>query len=78
MIGKRRLKEAFMKILKARDVSLKTSFSIGHIHRLAREKKFPRPIQISEKRKGWLASDVDNWIQECIKERSKTKVEQDF
>ena len=67
-----------MKILKAKDVSLKTSISIGHIHRLARENKFPKPIQISENRKGWLASDIDNWIEKCIRQRPDGKFEGDF
>ena len=78
MNGKKRLREATMKILKAKDVSLKTSFSVGHIHRLARENKFPKPIQISENRKGWLASDIDDWIEKCIKERTVSKFERNI
>ncbi len=67
-----------MKILKAKDVSLKTRFSVGHIHRLARENKFPKAIQISENRKGWLASDIDDWIKKCIKERTDRKLERNL
>ena len=63
-----------MKILKAKEVSQKNSFSVGHIHRLSREDKFPKPIQLSENRRGWLASDVDEWIEKCIKERLDGKV----
>ena len=54
-----------MKILRAKEVSQKTSFSVGNIDRLARENKFPKAIQISEDRKGWLAFDIDDWIEKC-------------
>lgn len=56
-----------MKLLKAKDVSVLTTFSVPHIHRLAREGKFPKPIQISENRSGWLEEDINKWIQGCIR-----------
>ena len=53
-----------LNILKATQVSARTSISIPHIRRLAREGKFPQPIQLTENRSGWLESDVDQWISE--------------
>ena len=53
-----------MKILSAYNVSDKTSLSVSHIRRLSKEGKFPRPIQISNIRKGWLDADVDDWIEQ--------------
>ena len=53
-----------MKILSAYNVSDKTSLSVSHIRRLSKEGKFPRPIQISNIRKGWLEADVDDWIEQ--------------
>ena len=53
-----------MKLLKAKEVAARTSFSIPHIHRLAREGKFPKPIKISESRNGWLEEDVNNYTKE--------------
>ena len=52
-----------MRILSAEDVSNKTSLSASHLRRLSKEGKFPRPIQISNIRKGWLEADVDDWIE---------------
>ena len=52
-----------MKILSAYNVSDKTSLSVSHIRRLSKEGNFPRPIQISNIRKGWLDADVDDWIE---------------
>jgi prophage regulatory protein len=60
-----------MKLLKAKDVAVKTSFSIPHIRRMAKEGRFPMPIQISEARSGWLEEDVENWISECIRKHKQ-------
>ena len=56
-----------MRILKVKEVAERTSISIAHIRRLAREGKFPEPILLTENRSGWLESDVDEWISECIR-----------
>ena len=56
-----------MRILKAQQVSDLTSISRSHIHRMAREGKFPKSIKISEGRSGWLESDVLDWISECVR-----------
>lgn len=56
-----------MRILKAKDVSERTSISIPHIRRMARDGKFPKPISITDNRTGWLESDVDDWISECVR-----------
>ena len=62
-----------MKLLKAKDVSQKTTFSIPHIHRLASEGKFPRPVKLSESRSGWLEEDVNKWIEACVRGRHLIK-----
>ena len=54
-----------MRILKAKEVAERTSISIPHIRRLARDGKFPSPA-LTENRSGWLESDVDEWISECF------------
>ena len=56
-----------MRILSAKEVAEKTSFSTGHLTRLAKENKFPQPIQISENRSGWLEEDVNKWIESRIR-----------
>ena len=59
-----------MKLLKAKEVAMITSFSIPHIHRLAREGKFPKPLKISENRNGWLEDDVNKWVENCIRNQN--------
>lgn len=55
-----------MKVLKATEVARKTSLSVPHIWRMARENKFPKPFKLSDHRSGWLEDDVDAWISERI------------
>ena len=54
-------------ILKATQVSARTSISIPQIRRLDRKGKCPQPIQLTENRSGWLEADVDEWISECLR-----------
>ena len=56
-----------MRILSTKEVAEKTSFSTGHLRRLAKENKFPKPVQISENRSGWLEEDVNKWIESRIR-----------
>jgi len=56
-----------MKVLSATEVAAKTSMSVSNVRRLARNKQFPEPFALTENRYGWLESDVDEWISECIR-----------
>ena len=56
-----------MKVLSATEVAAKTSMSVSNIRRMVREGKFPPPFALTENRKGWLESDVDEWISECLR-----------
>ena len=60
-------KDQGYKLLKAQDVADLTSMSRSHLHRLARDGKFPKPIKIGENRSAWLESDVQEWISECLR-----------
>ncbi|MBE1290361.1 MAG: AlpA family phage regulatory protein [Rhodobacteraceae bacterium] len=56
-----------MKVLSASEVAKKTSMSVSNVRRLARNKQFPQPFALTESRYGWLESDIDEWISECIR-----------
>ena len=56
-----------MKVLSATEVAAKTSMSVSNVRRLARNKQSPEPFALTENRYGWLESDVDEWISECIR-----------
>ena len=55
-----------MKILSAKDVAAKTSLSIPHIRRAAKENIFPSPIKLSESRLGWLEEEIDTWLKKTV------------
>ena len=67
MVFKYSSKDQGYKLLKAQDVADLTSMSRSHLHRLARDGKFPKPIKIGESRSAWLESDVQEWISECLR-----------
>ena len=56
-----------MKVLSASEVAKKTSMSVSNIRRLVRNKQFPEPFALTENRYGWLETDVDKWISECVR-----------
>lgn len=60
-----------MKILSAKAVSAKTSLSVPHIRRAAKEGTFPQPFKLSEARMGWLESDIDTWLSALNKTEQK-------
>ncbi len=60
-----------MKILNKRELRQKTTISIQHITRLEKEGKFPKRVQLTMNRVGWLESEVDDWIRERLAKRSK-------
>lgn len=55
------------RILRAREVAERVSISTSQVYRLAREGKFPAPVKITENRSGWLETEVNQWIEDCIK-----------
>jgi len=44
-------------------------FSRGHLHRLMKSGRFPRPVKVGENRNAWIESEVDAWIAARIAER---------
>ena len=50
-------------IIRLRDLTRKVGLSRSTLYRLVRAGKFPPQIPLSERARGWLASDVDAWLQ---------------
>lgn len=55
-----------LKILDRHEIAALIPYSIDHITRLEKVGKFPRRIRLGPSRVGWLLTDVQNWIQNCI------------
>ncbi|MER9270493.1 AlpA family phage regulatory protein [Mesorhizobium sp. M0643] len=58
-----------MQILPIREVCRRVGISRTTVWQLIRDGKFPRLVQITPKRKGFVASEVDAWISARIAER---------
>ncbi len=52
------------RILDVQGVEEKAGISLSTIRRMMKERKFPKPVQLSKRRQGWKESDIDLWIAE--------------
>lgn len=64
-----------MKFLTRAQVIEQTSLSKTALYVQIKQGNFPKPVLISAKRKAWLQSDIEQWIQERVKKsRSSNEV----
>ena len=61
------------RILTRRHLREMIPYTPQHIHRLEKAGKFPRRIQLGPNRVGWLAAEVDAWLNERIAQRDLPK-----
>lgn len=54
-------------IIRLPQVKQRTGLSRSTLYLLIKDRKFPMPIQIGARAVGWLESDVDTYIESCIK-----------
>ena len=63
-----------MRLLSKRQLKEMVLYSPQHIARLEKAGKFPKRVQIGPNRVGWVASEVEDWLQErldCRKEPTR-------
>jgi prophage regulatory protein len=58
-----------LRILRLRDVKSRTGKSTSGIYADMASGKFPRPIPLGERAVGWLESEIDSWIEACLRKR---------
>ena len=61
------------KILRLPEVKKRTGLSRSSIYLKASQGSFPKPYKISERAVGWLQSDIDDWLSNCIKSSQARK-----
>jgi prophage regulatory protein len=61
--------EQTMKILQLKQVIDITGLGRSSIYKYVSQGKFPLPLQLTERRVGWLDSEVKQWIQTRIETR---------
>ena len=47
----------------------RTSMSKSRIYDGIRKRTFPRPVRVGERRRAWIESEIDAWIEARIAER---------
>ena len=58
-----------MRILRLKDVIEKTGLARSTIYKYMDEGCFPRPVSLGGRTKGWVDSEVHEWIAEKIQSR---------
>jgi prophage regulatory protein len=58
-----------LRILRLRDVKAKTGQATSTIYAAMASGNFPKPIPLGERAVGWLESEIDAWIEACLRKR---------
>jgi prophage regulatory protein len=57
------------RVLRLNAVKAKTGKSTSGIYADMASGKFPKPIPVGERAVGWLESEIDTWIETCLRKR---------
>ena len=57
---------AAQRLIRRKEVQTKTGLGASSIYAMMKQGKFPKAVNISERRVAWIESDVDSWIAERI------------
>ena len=57
------------KLITASAVTELTNIPQGSLYRFVNEGRFPRPLKIGKRSVRWVASEVEDWLQERMQER---------
>ncbi len=63
------------RLISAKEVLERVSFSRTTLDRLVNSNEFPRPIKISEGRNMWAESQINSYIEQKIFESSRSKID---
>lgn len=58
------------RILRRAEVESKTGFKRAHIYSLIKQGRFPKPMRLGVRAVGWDSFEIDEWIDERLKERA--------
>ena len=60
------------RLIRRKEVQEKTGLGASSIYAMMKQGKFPKAVNISERRVAWIESDVDLWIAERIASHKAT------
>ena len=55
-----------IRLIRRKEVQVKTGLGASSIYALMKQGKFPDPIHLSIRRVAWIESEIDSWIEERI------------
>ncbi|WP_373332148.1 helix-turn-helix transcriptional regulator [Thiopseudomonas alkaliphila] len=58
-----------MRLISIKEVMHKTSLAKSTIYKYISEGRFPKSAPLSASKVAWLESEVDEWIEEMLKQR---------
>lgn len=64
-----------LRIMKRSEVEYKTGLSRSSIYAKMADGTFPRAIKLGARSVGWLESDINQWVNECIAKSNKGGVQ---
>ncbi len=62
-------------ILRRKEVEHRTGLSRSTIYAMMKSGEFPRPIQLSARAVGWMASDIDSWLQNRLEQTARRTIQ---
>ena len=62
------------RLIRRKEVQIKTGLGASSIYALMKQSKFPYPIHLSIRRVAWIESEVDLWIEERIAKNHDSKI----
>lgn len=60
-----------MQIWRLKKVMAQTGLGRSSIYNFIKAGIFPKPVPLGGRTVGWLASEVEEWIKGCVRERDK-------
>lgn len=56
-----------MRLLSYEDLKAKgVPYTKGHLWRMIRAEKFPKPVKLGEARNAWVETEIDEWIKDRV------------
>lgn len=68
-MGQQDIGEHPMRFLKLKEVMEKTALSRSAIYRKMNDGEFPKSVSLGERAIAWVESEVDEWMDFCLKQR---------
>lgn len=57
-----------MRVIRLNEVKNKVGLSRSTIYRRIANSEFPKPILLGGRASGWIESEVDEWLMNCVNE----------